>query len=317
VRELLGDIHRPVLVEEVLKNLRFVTDGGIFVDATLGFGGHAEAVLKRFPSASVVGIEIDSEALSPCKQRLDPYGERVMTIRGSYGDLGTLLSGAGIASVDTILLDTGVSSYDIDTAGRGFSYLLDGPLDMRYSQEGETRTARDVVNCEDVRRLRAVLREYGEVPFAGRIASAIVASRSTTPIETTLELVAVVKRSIGRRIGYGKLEGFLAKVFQAFRVAVNRELEVLEAGLRQSVGLLASGGRLLVICYESLSHKLTKRIFREYEKGCVCPSDAPVCVCGRKPEVRIVTRRAICPSALEVAANSRSRSAGLRLIERL
>ncbi len=317
MREPLGDIHRPVLVREVLDNLRLVTDESIFVDATVGLGGHARAVLERFPAASVVGIEIDEDVLWLCKERLEPYGERAMTIRGSSEDLGNLLCGAGVKVADTILIDTGVSSYDIDTPERGFSFSLDGPLDMRYSRNSQTRTARDVVNQENTVSLRTILRDYGEVPFAGRIASAIVKSRRGTPIETTGELVEVLKRSVGRRIAYGKRQGFLAKVFQAIRIAVNREHEVLEAGLRQSVGLLASGGRLLVICYESLSHRLTKRVFREYEKGCVCPSEAPVCTCGRKPEVRIVTRRAIRPSASEVAANSRSRSAGLRVAERL
>lgn len=283
----------------------------------MGLGGHAQAVLERFPAASVMGIDVDGDVLSRCKTRLKPFGERAMMVLGSYENLGNLLFGAGVKVADTILIDTGVSSYDIDTPERGFSFSLDGPLDMRYSQDSQTRTAKDVVNREQEGNLRRILRDYGEVPFAGRIASAVAKARGGRPIETTGQLVEVVRRSVGRRIGYGKLEGLLAKVFQAIRIAVNRELEVLEAGLRQSIELLASGGRILVICYESLSHRLTKRVFREFEKGCICPSDAPVCTCGRKPEVRIVTRRAIRPSASEVADNNRSRSAGLRVAERL
>jgi len=317
MRAPLRDIHRPVLVREVLDNLRLVADEGIFVDVTVGLGGHAQAVLERFPAASVVGIDVDSDVLSLCEMRLKPFGKRAVMILGSYEDLGSLLCEAGVGAADTILIDTGVSSYDIDTPERGFSFSQDGPLDMRYSRDSQTRTAKDVVNREDAGRLRRILRDYGEVQFAGRIASAIARARDGRPIETTCQLVEVVKRSVGRRIGYGKLEGLLAKVFQAIRISVNRELDVLEAGLRQSIGLLASGGRILVICYESLSHRLTKRVFREYEKGCICPNESPVCTCGRKPEVRIVTRRAIGPSASEVASNSRSRSAGLRVAERL
>ncbi|MBN2208355.1 MAG: 16S rRNA (cytosine(1402)-N(4))-methyltransferase RsmH [Candidatus Coatesbacteria bacterium] len=313
----MGDIHRPVLVREVLDSFRAAAGERVFVDATVGLGGHAHAILERFPQASVVGIDIDSEAISLCRRRLARYGDRAMTIRGSYQDLGSLLCGAGVRVADAILIDTGLSSYDIGTPGRGFSFSLDGPLDMRYSRTSQTRTARDVVNREHTASLRRILQDYGEVPFAGRVASAIAQARSVSPIETTGELVEIVKRSLGRRIGYGKLEGFLAKVFQAIRISVNQELDVLEAGLRQSIGLLASGGRLLVICYESLSHRLTKRVFREFERGCVCPSESPVCICGRKPEVRILTKRAITPSALEVAENSRSRSAGLRVLQRL
>ncbi|MBN1592589.1 MAG: 16S rRNA (cytosine(1402)-N(4))-methyltransferase RsmH [Candidatus Coatesbacteria bacterium] len=317
MRGLLGDIHRPVLVAEVLDNLRFVSEGGIFVDATLGFGGHAIAVLEHFPNSTVVGIEIDDETISLCRKRLAPYGDRCRAIRGTYGDLGDLLSLAGIAAVDTILMDTGVSSFDIDTPERGFSFSLDGPLDMRYRQEFGLETAEAIINHENASYLRRIMRDYGEVPFAGRIASAICSRRVNSPIATTLQLVEVVRRAVGGRIGRMKLEGLLAQVFQAFRVAVNRELEVLEAGLRQGIDHLESGGRLLVICYESLSHNLTKRVFREYERGCICPKEVPVCVCGRSPKARILTRRAISPSAAEIADNIRSRSAGMRIIERL
>ncbi|HUT03574.1 MAG TPA: 16S rRNA (cytosine(1402)-N(4))-methyltransferase RsmH [bacterium] len=317
MREPFGDIHCPVLVDEVLENLRPVTGKGIFLDATVGLGGHAQAVLERFPSASVVGIDIDSEALALCKRRLERYGERFMAIRGSYGDLGDLLSEAGIGTVDSILMDTGLSSYDIGTAARGFSFMLDGPLDMRYSRSSQLASARDLINRENVRELRKILRDFGDVPFAGRLAAAIVEARGKTAIRTTGELAAVVRRSIGRRLGHGKVESFLAKVFQAFRIAVNRELDVLDAGLQQSIAALASGGRLLVVCYESLSHRLTKRVFREHERGYVRPEDAAMGTFEPSAEIRIVNRKAIGASASEVARNIRSRSGGLRIAERL
>ncbi|RLC46436.1 MAG: 16S rRNA (cytosine(1402)-N(4))-methyltransferase [Candidatus Coatesbacteria bacterium] len=317
MREPLGDSHCPVLVDEVLENLRLTTDNGVFVDATVGLGGHAEAVLERFPSASVVGIDIDSEALELCKRRLERYGERFMAIRGSYGDMGDVLSGAGIGTVDSILIDTGLSSYDIGTAERGFSFMLDGPLDMRYSRSSQVASARALINRQNARELRKILRDFGEVPFAGRVAAAIVEARKKRGIRTTGELAAVVRRSIGHRLGHRRIESFLAKVFQAFRIAVNRELEVLDAGLRQSIASLAKGGRLLVICYESLSHRLTKQVFREHEGGRISPEDVAVSGDGQSVEIRIVNRRAIRASASEVARNIRSRSAGLRIAERL
>lgn len=311
------DLHHPVLVQEVLDNLRFVTGRPVFADSTVGIGGHSEAVLRRFPNASIVGIDVDREALAFCQRRLSPYGDRVHLIQGSYTDFSELLERAGFGTADTVLIDTGVSSYDIDTPERGFSFAHNGPLDMRYDRDATRLTAADVVNREDQRTLRSILVQNGEVPFAGRIASAIVAARKTKRLETTGELADLVKRAVGGRIHPGKSEGILARVFQSIRYVVNQELKTLELGLNAAIGALARGGRLLVICYESISHGLVKRVFRTHERGCICPSSAPMCTCGRKPTVRIVTRRSIGASEEEIRDNSRSRSARLRAVERL
>ena len=317
MREALEFSHRPVLVREILDNVRVGEKGGVFVDGTLGLGGHSEAIIQRFPSISVLGIDLDAESLSLCGERFRDYGDRFMLQESSYARLDDLLLEMGIESPIGILLDTGLSSFDIESSRRGFSFSHDGPLDMRYSQSADYPTAREIINESLQERLHTILWTYGEVPWARRIASSIVRARGTKPIESTLDLTRIVKRAFGSRIKPGKINGVLAQVFQAFRYAVNGELEVLEAGLRKSIDVLASGGRLFVICYESLSHRLTKKILREEERGCVCPIDFPVCVCGRKPRIRILTRRAIHPSDEEKATNVRSRSAFLRIAEKL
>lgn len=320
MRDLLAEIHRPVLVGEVLANLRFKDDQGVFVDATVGLGGHTEAVLERFARVSVVGVDIDKRVLELCRRRLARFGDRVKLVCGSYEDLDLLVLEAGFGKVDSILFDTGLSGYlcDGDLASeRGFSFAFDGPLDMRYDQSSDRPSAKELVNRLSAQRLGEILRGFGQVPWASSIARAIVQARGNRKIETTGQLAEVLRRAVGRRLRGRKIESLLAKVFQALRFAVNRELDVLQAGLEKAVDLLASGGRLLVICYESLTHAVAKRVFRQAERGCICPDDAPICTCGKKPRLRIVTKRSIGPSKEEIAQNPRSRSARLRVAQRV
>ena len=307
--------HVPIMVEEVLTLLQ-PERGGIFVDGTLGGGGHAEAVLKRLPkTGKLYGIDRDDDALAAAGKRLEPYGERFTAIKGNFFDMKTLLAAQGVEKVDGILLDLGVSSYQLDTAQRGFSYKAEAPLDMRMDQSAPL-TAREIVNTWPEQELAEIFFEYGEERFSKRIAERIVSTRAENPIETTTELAEIVKNAIPAKFR-NEPQHPARRVFQAIRIAVNGELDGLDAALKAAHDLLNPGGRLAVLTFHSLEDRIVKNAFRKFENPCVCPKSAPVCICGKKPTAKVLTRHPLTADAAEQMDNSRSAPAKLRAIERL
>ena len=302
--------HVPVLLDRVVALLApAATPDGVLVDATLGMGGHAEALLAATPGTRLLGLDRDPEALRRAGERLAPYGDRVRLAHAVYDAIGDVLDGE---RVDGVLFDLGVSSLQLDEAARGFSYAADAPLDMRMDPTTGA-TAADVVNTYPVDALIRILREYGEERFAPRVAHAIVAGR---PWTTTAPLAETVRGAIPaatRRHG-----GHPAKrTFQALRIEVNGELTALAAALPAAIAALRVGGRLVVLAYHSLEDRAVKRAMAEGLKGCVCPPDLPICACGREPELRLLVRGAEEPTAAEVEANPRAASAKLRAVERI
>jgi len=296
--------HRPVMVAEVL-DLLAVQPGGRYLDGTVGEGGHAQAILEASaPDGRLLGLDLDPLALERARQRLAPFGERVRLVRASYARMGEVARQEGFAPVDGILLDLGLSSLQLEGEERGFSFRQEAPLDMRFDPD-QPLTARDLVNRLPVGELARLLREYGEERRAWAIARAIVRHR---PVETAGQLARIVEGAVGRR---GRLHP-ATRTFQALRIAVNRELETLEEGLREAVRLLAPGGRLAVLSYHSLEDRRVKRFFRDMARGCTCPPDLPGCRCGRSPVLRPLTRKPVRPRPEEVRENPRARSARLR-----
>lgn len=306
--------HTSVLLHETVDGLNIRPDG-IYVDATLGGGGHAFQVCSRLDSKGrFIGIDQDAAAIEAASARLSVFGEKVTIIRSNYCDMKARLQEIGIDKVDGIMIDLGVSSYQLDTADRGFSYRMDAPLDMRMDQR-QTMTAKDIVNTYSEMELFHVIRDYGEDRFAKNIAKHIVAERQKSPIETTGQLVEIIRQSIPMKVQ--KTTGHPAKrTFQAIRIELNRELDVLKDTLDDMIDLLNSGGRLCVITFHSLEDRIVKSNFRRNENPCTCPSDFPVCVCGKVSKGRVVTRKPILPGEEELEVNSRSKSAKLRIFER-
>ncbi len=306
--------HTSVLLHETVDGLNIRPDG-IYVDATLGGGGHAFQVCSRLDSKGrFIGIDQDAAAIEAASARLSVFGEKVTIIRSNYCDMKARLQEIGIDKVDGIMIDLGVSSYQLDTADRGFSYRMDAPLDMRMDQR-QTMTAKDIVNTYSEMELFHVIRDYGEDRFAKNIAKHIVAERQKSPIETTGQLVEIIRQSIPMKVQ--KTTGHPAKrTFQAIRIELNRELDVLKDTLDDMIDLLNPGGRLCVITFHSLEDRIVKSNFRRNENPCTCPSDFPVCVCGKVPKGRVVTRKPILPGEEELEVNSRSKSAKLRIFER-
>lgn len=306
--------HTSVLLHETVDGLNIRPDG-IYVDATLGGGGHAFQVCSRLNSKGrFIGIDQDAAAIEAASARLSAFGEKVTIIRSNYCDMKARLQEIGIDKVDGIMIDLGVSSYQLDTADRGFSYRMDAPLDMRMDQR-QTMTAKDIVNTYSEMELFHVIRDYGEDRFAKNIAKHIVAERQKSPIETTGQLVEIIRQSIPMKVQ--KTTGHPAKrTFQAIRIELNRELDVLKDTLDDMIDLLNPGGRLCVITFHSLEDRIVKSNFRRNENPCTCPSDFPVCVCGKVSKGRVVTRKPILPGEEELEVNSRSKSAKLRIFER-
>ena len=306
--------HTSVLLHETVDGLNIRPDG-IYVDATLGGGGHAFQVCSRLDSKGrFIGIDQDAAAIEAASARLSVFGEKVTIIRSNYCDMKARLQEIGIDKVDGIMIDLGVSSYQLDTADRGFSYRMDAPLDMRMDQR-QTMTAKDIVNTYSEMELFHVIRDYGEDRFAKNIAKHIVVERQKSPIETTGQLVEIIRQSIPMKVQ--KTTGHPAKrTFQAIRIELNRELDVLKDTLDDMIDLLNPGGRLCVITFHSLEDRIVKSNFRRNENPCTCPSDFPVCVCGKVSKGRVVTRKPILPGEEELEVNSRSKSAKLRIFER-
>ena len=307
-------VHKSVLLNETIDGLNIQPDG-IYVDGTLGGGGHAYEVCRRLgDKGSIVGIDQDAAAIEAAGNRLKDFGEKVTIVRSNYCDMKSKLHELGIDKVDGIVLDLGVSSYQLDTAERGFSYREDAPLDMRMDTR-QKMTARDIVNDYEEMELYRVIRDYGEDKFAKNIAKHIVAARKVKPIETTGELTEIIRASIPMK--YQKKSGHPAKrTFQAIRIELNRELEVLKDSLDDMINLLNPGGRLCIITFHSLEDRIVKSAFRKNENPCTCPSDFPVCVCGKVSKGSILTRKPILPSEEEMEENSRAKSAKLRIFER-
>ena len=306
--------HKSVLLHETVDGLNVKPDG-TYVDGTLGGGGHAYEVCTRLgDKGSIVGIDQDAAAIEAAGIRLKDFGEKVTIVRSNYCDMKSQLQKIGIDKVDGIVLDLGVSSYQLDTAERGFSYREDAPLDMRMDTR-QKMTARDIVNEYTEMELYRVIRDYGEDKFAKNIAKHIVISRGNCPIETTGQLTEIIRQSIPMK--YQKKSGHPAKrTFQAIRIELNRELDVLRDSLDDMIDILNPGGRLCIITFHSLEDRIVKSAFRKNENPCTCPPDFPVCVCGKVPKGKIITKKPILPSAEEMEYNSRSKSAKLRIFER-
>ena len=307
--------HKSVLLYETVDGLNIKPDG-IYVDGTLGGGGHAYEVCSRLgDKGSIIGIDQDAAAIEAASARLKDFGEKVTIVRSNYCDMKSRLHELGIDKVDGIVLDLGVSSYQLDTAERGFSYREDAPLDMRMDTRQEM-TARDIVNDYSEMELFRVIRDYGEDKFAKNIAKHIVAAREKQPIETTGQLTEIIRQSIPMK--FQKKSGHPAKrTFQAIRIELNRELDVLRETLDDMIELLNPGGRLCIITFHSLEDRIVKSAFRKNEDPCICPKHFPVCVCGNVSKGSIVTRKPILPSEEELEYNSRSKSAKLRIFERV
>lgn len=305
--------HVPVMLEPVIRELNIKPDG-IYVDGTLGGAGHSSVIASKLTTGLLIGVDRDRDAIEAASGRLAPYGGRVMIVKDEYVNIPEILKAHGIPGVDGILLDLGVSSWQLDAPERGFSYMNDAPLDMRMDRE-QLHTAADIVNEEDERELTRILREYGEEKFAGAIARRIVARRKLGPIRTTGELVGIVEESIPRK---AKLKGGhpAKRTFQALRIALNGELDEISQAVEDLAGCLNPGGRFAVITFHSLEDRIVKDGFRTLENPCVCPPDFPVCVCGRKSKGRVLTRKPILPDEEEIRLNPRAKSAKLRVFEK-
>ncbi len=315
--------HRSVLLEPCMEALAIKTDG-IYVDGTAGGGGHSFEIARRLAAGGIpadaehgrlIAIDQDEAAICAASARLEPFADRTTVVRNNFCHVADVLDTLGVDQIDGILLDLGVSSYQLDTPERGFSYMADAPLDMRMDMRA-SRTAYDVVNTYSESDLRRILFEYGEERFAPRIASRIVEARGKQPIETTGELVALIKAAIpaaAREGGHHPAK----RSFQAIRIEVNAELDVIRPALEAALKRLKPGGRMAVITFHSLEDRIVKDTFAAMASGCTCPRSFPVCVCGKKPSVKIITRKPILPDEQELTENPRSRSAKLRVAEKI
>jgi 16S rRNA (cytosine1402-N4)-methyltransferase len=313
----MKDGHLPVMVEEVVTMLAAVP-GSLQIDATLGGGGHAERILEASdPDGRLLGLDADGAAIARVRARLAPrFGDRLRLRQANFRELAAVGPAEGFGSVDGCLFDLGLSSFQLADAGRGFGIRTGGPLDMRFDT-GRGVPAAELLASLDAAELTALFRKYGEEPFAGRIARAIVEARRVAPVRTAEELAALIERAAPARAPGRRRVHPATRVFQALRIAVNEELDALEAGLTAALDLLRPGGRLVVLSYHSLEDRIVKRFFQAERRGCTCPPEVPVCVCGRAPRLRLVVSKGLVPGEAEIAANPRARSARLRAAERL
>ena len=306
--------HKSVLLNETIDALQIKPDG-IYVDGTLGGGGHSYEICKRLSDKGrLIGIDQDAAAIEAATERLGEFKDRVTIIRSNYCEMKRQLNSIGVTAVDGIILDLGVSSYQLDTAERGFTYREDVPLDMRMDQR-QARTAKDIVNDYSEMELYRIIRDYGEDKFAKNIAKHIVQARQKAPIETTGQLIEIIKAAIPKKVR--ATGGHPAKkTFQAIRIELNHELDVLKNNLEDMIDMLDDEGRIAIITFHSLEDRIVKNIFRTCERPCICPPEFPVCVCGRVSKGKVITRKPIVPGRDELEENSRSKSAKLRVFER-
>ncbi len=307
--------HTPVMLKEAVDSLN-CKPGCVYLDGTVGGGGHACQILKKTaPDGTLIGIDADDDALAESDHRLRLFGNRKVLVKGNFADIAEILADLNIKKVDGILLDLGVSFHQLKTAERGFSFSLSAPLDMRMDRS-RSPSAYGIVNTFSDRKLERIIREYGEEIMAGRIVRAILARRQISPIKTTGELAAIVVRALPPQLKR-KRKHPATKTFQALRIAVNDELSNLHKAINDGIDVLNKGGRFSIISFHSLEDRIAKNLFRSWEKGCICPSDFPICTCGRKPKLKVLTRKPIIPCDAELAVNPRARSARLRTAMRV
>ena len=315
MEEQIAFSHYSVLLNECIEALA-IRPNGIYIDGTAGGAGHSSVIASHLDKGGkLLALDQDATAVAVATERLARFGERAEVVHSNFSDLASVCAERGIERIDGLLLDLGVSSYQLDTAERGFSYRADAPLDMRMDAQ-KPLTAKKIVNEYSEDALRRILFEYGEERFSSRIASNIVRARLTAPIETTGELVEIIKRSVPTRHGDGGHHPAM-RTFQALRIEVNAELDVIAPAIKSAVSLLNKGGRIAIITFHSLEDRIVKQTFASLTGGCTCPKNFPICVCGNKPKVKILTKKPILPSAEELAVNSRSHSAKLRIAEKL
>ena len=306
--------HIPVLLKESIEGLN-IDPAGIYVDGTLGRGGHSEEILKRLTTGRLVAIDRDETAITEAGERLSPYKDRLTIVKANFRDLGSVLDSVNVEKADGMLFDLGVSSPQLDDAERGFSYTHDAPLDMRMDRS-ESLTACDIVNGRSFEELKRILYDYGEERYAPRIAAEIVRRREEKPIETTLQLAEIIKSAMPGKALREKQHP-AKRSFQAIRIAVNDELTAIEEMIGTAADRLNTGGRLAVISFHSLEDRIVKNAMAARERGCTCPKDFPVCVCGFKQTLRTVTKKPVTASEEELLINPRARSAKLRVSERV
>ena len=306
--------HRSVLLDECIEGLA-IRENGIYVDGTAGGGGHSFHIAKHLKNGKLIAIDRDAAAIAAATARLSPFSERATVYRSNFSEVASVLDALGIDKIDGMLLDLGVSSHQLDTAERGFSYQADAPLDMRMDRRSE-KTAYTVVNTYSEQELKHILFTYGEEKFSARIAKKIVEQRAKAPIATTRELSELIKSAMplaAREGGHHPAK----RSFQAIRIEVNGELDAIVPALKSAISRMNKGGRLAVITFHSLEDRIVKQTFAELAEGCKCPKSLPICVCGNQPTVKVITKKPILPSEAELAENPRSRSAKLRIAEKL
>lgn len=306
--------HYSVMLSETVDALN-VTDGGIYADGTLGGGGHSFEILSRGKNIRLIGIDQDKDALSAASKRLAQFGNQVTYVNSNFKNISSVLDELGIDEIDGMVLDLGVSSYQLDNEERGFSYMKSAPLDMRMNQSAPL-SAYEVVNEYSAEQLTDIFYRYGEENWSKRVAQFICEKRKEAPIKTTGELSEIIKAAIPKGARKDELHPE-KRIFQAIRIEVNGELEILKGAVCDIVKRLKKGGRLSVITFHSLEDRIIKQVFADLAKGCTCPANFPVCVCGKKPEIKVITRKPILPSGDELSENSRSKSAKLRVAEKI
>jgi len=307
--------HIPVMQREVVQFLQ-CRPGGIYVDGTVGGGGHAYEILKNSaPDGQLIGIDMDDDALRESERRLIDFKERTVLVRGNFAEIDHILKSMNISKVAGIILDLGISSHQIETAERGFSFTLDAPLDMRMNRS-DSLNAYDLVNSFTEKELENIIKNYGEEMMAGRIARAISARRKISPIKTTAELAGIITKTLPSKFRHRRIHP-ATKTFQALRIYINKELLNLHQGINCGIDLLHTSGRLLVISFHSLEDRIVKNNFRSWEKGCTCPPDFPTCTCHRKPKLKVLTKKSVTPAEDEILSNPRARSARLRVAEKV
>ena len=307
--------HYSVMLQECIDALD-IKPNGIYVDCTAGGGGHSEAILKRLDKGMLISLDQDDQSIEACKKRLSVYNERSIIVKSNFSELERVLNDLEIVHIDGVLMDLGVSSHQLDTPSRGFSYNSDAELDMRMDPRTPF-SAYDVVNTYSEEALKKIIFEYGEERFAPLIARKIVAKREENPIKTTLELASIVKSAIPVAAAKKESQHPAKRTFQAIRIEVNHELDVITPAIEAAVAKLSNGGRIAIMTFHSLEDRIVKTRFNDYAKGCTCPASFPVCVCGNKPTVKVITKKPIIANNKELEENARSRSAKLRVAEKI
>ncbi len=307
--------HFSVLLNECIENLDIKPDG-VYVDGTAGGAGHSSKIAERLGKGGLlIPIDQDEDAIKVITKRLEPFGDRVKIVRDNFSNIKSVLDSLGIEKIDGLLLDLGVSSYQLDTAERGFSYMADAPLDMRMDNRA-ARSAYNVINEYSADELKRIFYDFGEERFAPKIVAGIIKAREQAPITTTGELVEIIKKSIPPFARREELSS-VKRIFQATRIEVNKELDIIAPTIEAAVNAMNEGGRIVIITFHSLEDRIVKQTFNQLASGCTCPKDFPVCVCGNKPRIKIITKKPILPSESELAVNSRSKSAKLRVAEKI